>query len=121
MTPLSILAATRFGVARRTQGHCNSSSSVFACLRIGAIETFRGPAVERSEKSAGFAPPALITPVAGKAVGGSQLREFRALPLGNDEGMMVTPLGRCAISCGNQQIASHPVQVSLVASRGCGG
>src|ERR1700756_68081 len=30
--------------------------------------------------------------------------------------MIVTLLGRCAITYGNQQIASHPMQISIVAS-----
>jgi hypothetical protein len=57
----------------------------------------------------------LIAPEVGKAGGGAQFKQFCALPLCNRECLMVTPLGRSSIANGIQQIASHPIQLSLIA------
>jgi hypothetical protein len=48
-------------------------------LQIECIEAFGEPAVDRSEKIAGFAPLALVAPKAGEARCGPELKRLRLL------------------------------------------
>jgi hypothetical protein len=79
------------------------------------VETFGEPAVDRREKITGFGALTLIAPESGKAGGGAKLEKLCALPLRNDERLMVALFGRGSIAGGAQEIASYPMQLCLVA------
>src|SRR6476659_4518403 len=58
-------------------------------LQDWRIEAFGEPAIDRREQVTRFRALALATPQPGKADGGLQLIEFRALPFGNEDGLTV--------------------------------
>src|SRR4029077_10625817 len=105
--------------AATNSGHRNSLSVVqlveqrLRLLQAKRIKSFGEPAVDRGEKITGFAVPVLFEPEARQADRCPEFKELCALELRYRDCLVIAPLGRGWIARGIQQIASHPVQVSL--------
>jgi hypothetical protein len=65
--------------------------------------------VDRAEQITGFRALALVAPEPGKANRCSQLEGPCALPLGNDDGLAIVPLGPGLIALVLQQITRQPI------------
>src|SRR3954453_15592670 len=70
----------------------------FSLLQDRCIETFCKPAVDRREQITSFRMPALVAPEPGEAYASAQLRELRALPLGNSDGLVIALFSAGSIS-----------------------
>ena len=70
------------------------------CLfQVGSVETFGEPVVNRYEKIAGFAAPALVAAESGEAHGGAQLPELGLLLPGDAQGFAIQALGGVGCPC----------------------
>ena len=60
-------------------------------LQVRRIETFGEPVVDRTKQVTGFHVLALVAPEPSEAGRCPQLKELRALPLGNCDGLTIVP------------------------------
>jgi hypothetical protein len=90
------------------------------CLfKIGRVEAFGEPAVDRREEAAGFGAAALVAAEPGEACGGAQFPELGLLFLGDDQGLAIQSLGGLGMSLPQQQLAFVPVQLRLEPTLPC--
>src|SRR6516165_6903583 len=83
----------------------------FCVLKVGRVEPFGEPAVNRREEGARFGAAALVAAEPGEAHGGAQFPELGLLLHRDAQGFQVQLLGGLAMPLPEQQLAFVPVQL----------